>query len=244
MSSAWGSSTPPRRGGPCGADRVVPRGAVRTGADAEHSEVVMAKRGERAEIRPLFDPTLALHPSAMPVRVYIDGDGAAGMRVWATHLATGAAQSAISDGRGIAQLEVAGPGPWLVEFHHVYPVGPGDDEADWVVFTGTMVFESLAPAGGRDEGAGEARAAIVGGRGRRAMTAARVESPGRARPPGSGIGGPYRGGRLLAHRSEPLLRGWCRWGCVADHRRRADLDSADRSHGHDRHRGDRDRPVR
>lgn len=121
---------------------------VRTGADAEHSEVVMAKRGERAEIRPLFDPTLALHPSAMPVRVYIDGDGAAGMRVWATHLATGAAQSAISDGRGIAQLEVAGPGPWLVEFHHVYPVGPGDDEADWVVFTGTMVFESLAPAGG------------------------------------------------------------------------------------------------
>jgi len=101
------------------------------------------KRGERAEIRPLFDPTALLAPSVFPVRVYFDGDSAQGCDVLATHVATGAVQRVTADDMGIANLELHEGGAWRVEYHRVRAAGDEDQEALWVVYSATLSFEMV-----------------------------------------------------------------------------------------------------
>lgn len=107
------------------------------------SPIVIAKRGERVEIRPLFDPTLLLAPSLLPVRVYVEGDGAGVSDVWATHLPTGATQHVRADGKAIANLSLEAAGTWRIEFHRAKPAPAGDPEADWVVYSATLTFENI-----------------------------------------------------------------------------------------------------
>jgi hypothetical protein len=121
--------------------------ATRQPEGVQHSTIVTAKRGERAEIRALFDPTMLQPESILPVRVYTEGDGAKGATVIATHVETGAEQRVVADDKAIAILTLDRAGAWRVEFHTVTEAPPGDAEADWVVYSATLSFEVIG--GGR-----------------------------------------------------------------------------------------------
>jgi hypothetical protein len=111
-----------------------------------HSTIVTAKRGERAEIRPLFDPTMLEPESVFPVRVYTEGDGAKGATVIATHVETGAEHRVVADDKAIAILTLDRPGAWRVEFHVATPAAPEDADADWVVYSATLSFDVIGGA--------------------------------------------------------------------------------------------------
>ena len=96
------------------------------------------------EIRALMDPTAVMLPSDIAVRVYVRGDGAPGVTVIATHEPSGASRSSAADARGIANVRLDRPGAWRVEFHSLEPAE--DDDADWVLHSGTLTFD--AGAGG------------------------------------------------------------------------------------------------
>lgn len=116
-------------------------------AEVVSGQAATVKRGERAEIRPLFDPTSLHAPSVFPVRVYFDGDSAKGCDVLATHVATGATQRVTADDKGIANLELHEGGAWRVEYHRLTPAGNEDPEAMWVCYSATLSFEVVG--GGR-----------------------------------------------------------------------------------------------
>lgn len=109
------------------------------------SGVPTTKRGERAEIRPLMDPTTCTggEPGGgvLPVRVYAEGEAVPGAVVIATHLATGTEQRVVARQFGIADLQIDREGAWRIEFTMLYPV-PHDQEAAWVAYTATLAFET------------------------------------------------------------------------------------------------------
>ena len=114
------------------------------GAVRHPSTVATAKRGERAEIRPLMDPTtLAPEPGGiLPVRVYAEGDAVPGALVIATHLPTGTQHRVNADNKGIAILPLDAAGAWRLEFHTLSPAPRDDPDADWVAYSATLTFEN------------------------------------------------------------------------------------------------------
>jgi hypothetical protein len=99
----------------------------------------------RAELRSLFDPTVAKPGSDWAVRIYIEGAKKSDGLVQATSLADGKIQSAITDESGAARFHLGAAGVWRVEFHDAQPL-ENDPQADWVLRSGTLTFE--VPSGG------------------------------------------------------------------------------------------------
>ncbi len=111
------------------------------------ASTAVSKSGQAVEIRPFADPTLLPSPGNMPLRMYVGGDASGTPRLRAVHAATGEARDVAA--QGTATLPILGPGTCRVEFHHAAPL-VGDPEADWVLYTATLVFE--APAAGQEAG--------------------------------------------------------------------------------------------
>ncbi len=114
------------------------------GAVAREAQPATSKSGQRVEIRPLFDPTLARVGSDVAVRVYAGVEEARGARVRATCEATGRTQEFTTDAKGIGLFHVEQAGAWRVEFTRVRaPIG--EEAGEWVFESATLTFE--APAG-------------------------------------------------------------------------------------------------
>lgn len=108
------------------------------------SPIATAKRGERAEIRLLMDPTVLTPETIVPVRAYVEGDAAKGATVIATHVESGASGRYGTDDKGIAIVTLDRPGAWRLEFHVARPAGGA--EAEWTVYSATLGFEVLGGA--------------------------------------------------------------------------------------------------
>jgi hypothetical protein len=115
-------------------------------APREPSAVATSKTGQKAEIRPLMDPTTAAVGSDLPFRVYVDGSKVEGVKVRAT-IAEATAVERTTDAGGSLFFPVSAAGVWRLEFAHAKPL-ERDDAADWAVYVGTITFE-VPPAGGR-----------------------------------------------------------------------------------------------
>lgn len=103
------------------------------------ASTAVSKSGQAVEIRPFIDPTLG--PGDVPCRTYVGGD-ASRARVHAVHASTGEFRGAT--GGGTLLLPLHAPGPWRIEFNHAAPAA-GDPDADWVIYSATLVFESPGP---------------------------------------------------------------------------------------------------
>lgn len=114
------------------------------GAQPPDAATAVSKSGQAVEIRPIFDPTVAMVGSDVGIRLYA-GDSIAGAKATAVHVPTGRVQEVSTNDKGIGNIRITGPGAWRVRFQHAAPVA-GDPEADWVLHTATLTFE--APAGG------------------------------------------------------------------------------------------------
>lgn len=109
------------------------------------SPIATGKSGQVVEIRPLFDPTNVQVGSDLPLRLYIDGDKAVGVRVQATHVSSGRTASFLSDAQGTGWFRVVATGVWRVEFHQVR--APTETNDEWTVYSGTLTFEVQKGAG-------------------------------------------------------------------------------------------------
>lgn len=104
------------------------------------SGIANSKSGQAVEIRPLFDPTMLMTHSDLPVRLYVQNGSAAGATVRATHTASGATVQAVGDSSGITSLRIDQPGVWQLEFHVAEP-GRGPGGPDLTIYTATLTFE-------------------------------------------------------------------------------------------------------
>jgi hypothetical protein len=115
---------------------VVRAGAP--GSEAGASEAV-SKTGQQVEIRPLMDPGTTPAGADLAFRAYIQGSGAPGARLIATHAASGAVQDVLCDHSGIGRITITAPGRWRMEMHELRP---GDEQAQCILFTATLTFDS------------------------------------------------------------------------------------------------------
>ena len=109
-----------------------------------NSATAQSKSGQRAEIRPLADPTSARLKSDLPLRIYLPdprNQGKQGTRVIAHHLESGRSQSFLTDREGTGFFTVSVGGLWTVEAHHARPLGP-KEEADWELVSTMLTFEA------------------------------------------------------------------------------------------------------
>ena len=105
-----------------------------------HSPVATQKNALDVEMRALFDPTMAVPGSDLPVRVYADGSGASGIRIHAECLDGGAATIVNADNAGIAYLPITHTGRWRIQGHIAKPAPAGSDY-DITLYSSTMTFE-------------------------------------------------------------------------------------------------------
>lgn len=113
----------------------------------EPSAIATSKSGQKAEIRPMFDPTRCKAEDELPVRVYADGDKAAGALVRAIQ-PDGKAVTSTSNPAGFATIAITAPGVWRIELQQLVPAR-GDPDADWVLYLGSLTFQTAdaQPAG-------------------------------------------------------------------------------------------------
>jgi hypothetical protein len=97
------------------------------------------KTGLAAEIRLLMDPVTTAVGGDIAVRIYTRGAGLGNGRVFATALESGRVQEFRVDERGIGFFTLAEKGQWRIEMHHL-AAPEGEDEAQWVLYSGTVVF--------------------------------------------------------------------------------------------------------
>jgi hypothetical protein len=112
---------------------------LRVDPPVSHSPVASQKSGQRVEIRTMFDPTMAMPGSEIPVRVYAEA-GASGMKIHAECLDGGAATQVLADRSGIAYLPITHPGIWCIQAHHAAVAPPGSN-ADIVLYSTTLTFK-------------------------------------------------------------------------------------------------------
>jgi hypothetical protein len=114
------------------------------------SEVATGKSGQRVEIRPLADPGSVPVGSDLPLRLYADGDKCGNVRVLATHVASGLVRDIAVNAGAFANLAISAAGIWRVEFSKCAPAGTGEAaDADWIVWTASLTFETPVAEGGR-----------------------------------------------------------------------------------------------
>lgn len=113
--------------------------ATMISAPGEAAPISVRKTGQRAEIRPLFDPMTIGTPSTIGLRTYIEGGKITGVLVRATNMATGDSTSFTSDREGIARATIDAPGPWRLEFHHAMPA-PAGSAFDLTLYSTTVTF--------------------------------------------------------------------------------------------------------
>ena len=131
------------------------------GADGwrPNSATAQSKTGQRAEIRPLADPTSVRVKADLPLRIYLPVEQRSGTKVIARHVASSREQSFLTDGGGTGFFTVSLSGLWTIEAHSAHPL-EDDPDADWEVFSATLVFEvpHLDPREGAPRGSeGEER---------------------------------------------------------------------------------------
>lgn len=98
-----------------------------------------SKAGLQVEIRPLMDPTRMQPGGDIPMRVYLEGDAAAGGTVHATHMPTGRTQRVKADAKGIAPLRIDAAGEWRLEFHEFRKARAEGEAA--LAASATLTFE-------------------------------------------------------------------------------------------------------
>jgi len=124
--------------------RVESVKAIVPGSDPVGGSVVTSKAGQVAELRPLASVLWAPAGSDVPLKVFVDGSAAAGVRVIAVNETTGARHELTSDAGGVCLVPMA-PGAWRAEFHHVRAPA-ADEPADGVMYTGTLTFRNTGRA--------------------------------------------------------------------------------------------------
>lgn len=118
--------------------------------EAAPSEVATGKSGQKAEIRPLADPTCLPVGGDLPLRLYADGDKCGNVRMLATHVASGATREIAVNQSAFANLSISAAGVWRVEFCKAAPAGEDEKpEADWVIWSASATFETPAMEGGK-----------------------------------------------------------------------------------------------
>jgi hypothetical protein len=125
--------------GPLRLDRVESFKAVlRIGAPeaAAGASAATSKTGQRVEIRLLMDPSVSSPGSDVAVRAYVNGSGASGARVIATHASSGVVREVRCDGSGIGHFGLHAGGAWRVEMHELRR-----EEERWVLYSGAVTFE-------------------------------------------------------------------------------------------------------
>ncbi len=109
------------------------------GQEAKPSQIVTAKTGQKASIRPVMDPTGLRAGSDVPFRVYNDGRAVGGGKLTATNATTGQTQTVMGDSAGICQVHIEATGVWRLQFHQAVP--SPDADADWNLYSATLTFE-------------------------------------------------------------------------------------------------------
>lgn len=109
------------------------------------SGAAVSKTGQQAEIRPLADPTLIRVGSDLPLRVFIEGDKRAGVRVTARG-PDAVVRACVSDAVGAAHFRIDALGPWNISFQHLEPSAE-TSRYSGVLYSGTLTFEVRAEAG-------------------------------------------------------------------------------------------------
>jgi hypothetical protein len=88
----------------------------------------------------MFDPTRCRVGDELPVRVYADGDKAAGALVRAIG-PDGKTIATTSNSSGFATIAISAAGVWRIELQQL--TRPRDDaDADWVLYCGSLTFET------------------------------------------------------------------------------------------------------
>lgn len=106
----------------------------------EPSAIAARRTGQKVELRPLFDATVAHVGSDLALFAYVDGAKQPGALVRATHVASGKFQTLTTDAEGSGHFRIDATGAWRVEFHKLVPPD-GNAGANWVLYTGTLSFE-------------------------------------------------------------------------------------------------------
>lgn len=101
----------------------------------------LSKSGQRAELRPMADPSATPPGAALPLRLYLPEGYSKRQLVVATHLASGAQLRIESDNQGIATFLLDRAGAWSVATHAVRP-RPDSARIDWEVCSATLHFKS------------------------------------------------------------------------------------------------------
>lgn len=114
------------------------------------SATAQSKAGQTLELRPLADPTCVPEGGDLPFRVYVPDGEAAGLRLVARHLASGALQTSLVRPGGVGDVRITAPGRWTVEVHQLVAL-EDDAAADVELRTATLAFEAPAKS---DEGGG------------------------------------------------------------------------------------------
>jgi len=107
-----------------------------------------SKVGMKVELLPYISPPalrVSSDPSQkthLPVRVYWEGASEKQATIWA-YGPDGAKTSAVTGGKGIANIEITKPGRWLVRY---------EKNVDGTMYTGDLIFDAPGVAPGKGEG--------------------------------------------------------------------------------------------
>jgi hypothetical protein len=116
----------------------------------ESSAVATSKSGQKAEIRAMLDPTRRKTGDELPLRVYADGDKAAGARVRAISPG-GKEVSSVTNPTGFVTIAITEAGTWRVEVQQLVPARD-DPDAEWVLYSGSLTFETADAASPKQGG--------------------------------------------------------------------------------------------
>lgn len=120
---------------------------IRSVDSNEPSAIATSKSGQRAEIRPFLDPTLMKIGGDLPLKVYADGDKAAGARVRIVP-PQGDPIEQLSNPSGMVTIAIGASGVWRVEMEQLI-LAKHEPEVDWVFYTSSLTFE--VPAAGAEK---------------------------------------------------------------------------------------------
>jgi hypothetical protein len=101
------------------------------------------KSGQAVEIRLMLDPTAAVTPTDMPLRLHAFGEGAKGAMVRVIHVPTGEEQRVIANDKGIAWVHVERTGEYRLAFHAAAAFVPQEGDASkatWALHSATCTF--------------------------------------------------------------------------------------------------------